>query len=416
MAIVQAAYRGANHQTVKLRNRATVFRAIRDLGPIARIDLARQTGLNAATVTNIVEELLAARLVGETGQGVSRVGRRPIFLEVNPAARVTVGIDLTRDGITGALVDLAGHIVEYIKEPAGPWLEGAVVLATVISMVERLLALLGPAERRDVLGIGIGAPGRVSFHEGRYLAPPSYGAWDGLALRQEVEAHCGIPTYVDNNGNTSTLAELWFGAGQGVANFVLLTIATGVGGGLVVEGDLYHGEHDLAGELGHMTTQLDGPRCACGNFGCLEMFVSVPRILATVRAALATGEPSLLRQITQGADVVTLDAVLAAVKADDALAGRVMADVRRHLAAAIVNLMYLFDPALILIGRDLARAGDLLLGPLRDEARQRAMPTIRDHLRLEAAALPDAPVIGAATLAVREFFRAPLAYRNDIVA
>jgi N-acetylglucosamine repressor len=139
---VAETYRGINHRAVKLRNRATVFRVVRDVGPIARIDLARQTGLNAATVTNIVEELLAAHLVEETGQGTSRVGRRPIFLEVNPSARLTLGLDLARDSITGAIVDLAGRVVERFAEPAGPWLDGGVVLSTVGEMVERLRTAL----------------------------------------------------------------------------------------------------------------------------------------------------------------------------------------------------------------------------------------------------------------------------------
>ena len=408
--------RGINHRAVKLRNRATVFRIVRDVGRIARIDLARKTGLNAATVTNIVEELLAAHLVEETGHGTSRVGRRPIFLEVNPTARFTLGIDLARDAISGAIVDLAGRVVEQFKEPAGPWLDGAVVLATVGQMVDRLLAALPAGDRHSLLGIGIGAPGRVSFSSGRYLAPPAYGAWDGLALRQEIASRFSIPTFFDNNGNTSTLAELWFGAGQGVANFALITVATGVGGGLVVDGDLYRGAHDLAGELGHMSVNLAGPRCACGNYGCLEIYVAIPRILAAVRAALMTGEPSLLRAGGRSADALTFDDDVVAAAGGDVLASRIMADVTRHLAAALVNLLHAFDPELILIGRDLARAGDLLLAPVRQEVQQRAMAMMRENFRLEVAALPDAPVIGAATLALREFFRAPLPDRRAIVA
>lgn len=409
-------YRGINHRGVKLRNRATVFRVVRDVGPIARIDLARQTGLNAATVTNIVEELLAAHLVEETGQGTSRVGRRPIFLEVNPSARLTLGIDVARDAITGAIVDLAGRIIERFHEPAGPWLDGAAVLNTVSDMVQRLLTALPARDRHTLLGIGIGAPGRVSFRSGRYLAPPAYGAWDGLALCQEIAARFSVPAFFDNNGNTSTLAELWFGAGRGIANFALLTVGTGVGGGLVLDGDLYHGAHDLAGELGHMTVNLAGPRCACGNYGCLEMYVAVPRILAAVRAALAAGEPSLLRATGRSADALTLDDVFAAGRDGDALAVRVLADVTRHLAAALVNLLHAFDPELVLLGRDLARAGELLLTPVRQEVQRRAMAMMRENFRLEVAALPDAPVVGAATLALRDFFRAPLPDRHDSVA
>lgn len=409
-------YHGANNSAVKQRNQATIFRAIRALGPVARVELARRTGLNAATVTNIVDELIAARLVSETGHGLSRIGRKPIFLEVTPSARFTLGIDIARSAITGAVVDLSGEIVVRINESAGPWLTGAVVLATVRHMIERLLAHLSPAERTAIVGIGIGAPGPLSVRSGRFLAPPSFGTWDDLALQSAVEEHFHLPTRVDNNGNTSALAELWFGAGQGVENFVLLNLGTGVGAGLILAGDLYRGDHDLAGELGHVSINADGPRCACGNYGCLEMYVSVPRVLAAVRAALGTGEPSAIRAALGENGEVTVPMFIAAARQGDPLATRVFADLAHHLAAGIVTIIHAFDPHLILIGRELASAGDLLLDPVRAETQRRVFPALRESVRIEVAALPDAPVIGAATLALREFFHAPLADHGAVVA
>jgi len=409
-------YHGANHRIVRQRNRAMIFQAIRALGPVARADLARRTGLNAATITNIVDELIAAGLVYETGQGMSRVGRKPISLEVNPSARFTVGIDLARAAITGAIVDLSGKIVDSINESAGPWLSSEIVYSTVVRMIERLLDRLSPAERAAVIGIGIGAPGPLSIRSGRFLGPPSFGVWDDLALQAAVEAHFHLVTHVDNNGNTSALAELWFGAGQGIENFVLLNLGTGVGAGLVLDGDLYRGEHDLAGELGHVSINADGPRCACGNYGCLEMYVSVPRVLAAVQAALATGEPSALRAMRGTGGGMNVAMLIAAARSDDPLAMRVFADTARALAAGIVSIVHAFDPQLILIGRELSHAGDLLIPPVRAEVRRRVFPALRDSIRIEAAALPDAPVIGAATLALREFFHAPLADRAAVVA
>lgn len=402
------AYTGANHRSVKQSNRATIFRAIRALGPIARVDLARRTGLNPGTVTNIVDELVAAGLAGETGFGASRVGRKPVYLEVNPAARLAIGIDLARSTLTGAVVDLAGRQRERVVEPGGgPWQDES-VLDAVGRVTERLLASLSPAERATVVGIGIGAPGPLSIRSGRFLAPPSFGTWRALDLRPQIERRVGLPTFVDNNGNTSALAELWYGAGQGVDDFVLLTLGTGVGAGLVLDGDLYRGDHDLAGEIGHVSINLDGPRCACGNYGCLELYASVPRVLAAVQAALATGEPSILRAETDDDVPPTIEAVIAALQAGDALASRVFADVARHLASGLVNVIYTLDPQLILLGRTLAGAGDALLDPVRAEVRRRVFPALRDAVRIEIAALPDAPVIGAATLALREFFHAPL--------
>lgn len=402
-------YVGENHRSVKRSNRATIFRAIRALGPIARIDLARQTTLNSGTVTNIVDELRDAGLVSEIGQGVSRVGRRPVFLAINPAARYAIGIDIARDTISGAVVDLAGHQRTRLHEKTGPWLTGETILTAACDVIDRLLTTLSEAERATLVGVGIGAFGPLSLRTGRFLAPPSFNAWQDLALKPHIQTRFGLPTFVDNNGNTGALAELWFGAGQGIENFVFLSLGTGVGGGLVLDGELYRGNHDVAGELGHISIDANGPRCACGNYGCLEMYVSAPRILAAARAALATGEPSTLQARFRVDEELTLDAVIAAARDGDPLASRVFATATHALAAGLVTIINSFDPGVILLGRGLASAGELLLAPVRAEVQRRVFPALRDTVRIEATTLPDAPTVGAATLALQEFFLSPLA-------
>jgi len=408
------AYAGANHSSVKRSNRATIFRAIRALGPIARIALARQTTLNAGTVTNIVDELLDAGLVSETGQGISRVGRRPVLLEVNPTARYAIGIDIARDAISGAIVDLVGRQHGHLYEAAGPWLTGEMVLDATCDAIARLLANFPEARRAALVGIGIGAVGPLSLRSGRFLAPPSFGSWQDLDLLSHVQARFGLPTFVDNNGNTSALAEMWFGAGQGIDNFVFLSLGTGIGGGLVLDGELYRGEHDVAGELGHISIDANGPRCACGNYGCLEMYASVPRVLAAAQAALATGEPSAIRARMRPGESPTLDAIVAAARGGDPLASRIFADVTRALAAGLVTIINSFDPRLVLLGRELAGAGEILLDPVRAEVRRRVFPALRDTVRIEATTLADAPTIGAAILALQGFFAAPLALTATI--
>lgn len=409
------AYAGANHKSVGRSNRAAIFRAIRALGPIARITLARQTLLNAGTVTNIVDELLEAGLVSEIGQGISRVGRRPVLLKVNPTARYAIGIDIARDAISGAIVDLVGHQHCHLHDAAGPWLTGELVMAASCAMIERLLADFPETGRAALVGIGIGGVGPLSLRSGRFLAPPSFGSWQDLDLVSHIGARFGLPTYVDNNGNTSALAELWFGAGQGVDNFVFLSLGTGVGGGLVLDGEIYRGEHDIAGELGHLSIDANGPRCACGNYGCLEMYASVPRVLAAARAALATGEPSAIRARVRPGEEVQLATIIAAARDGDPLAVRVLADATRALAAGLVTIINSFDPRLVLLGRELASAGDILLEPVRAEVRRRVFPVLRDTVRIETTTLADAPTVGAATLALQGFFAAPLSHSTSLV-
>lgn len=399
-------YAGGNHRSVKRGNRAAIFRAIHALGPIARVDLARETGLNPSTVSHIVDELITGGLARETGYRTSpRSGRRPVFLEIDPTARYAVGVDLARNAITAGLVDLSGRLVDrHVEDAEVPW-RGESALAAARRMVERLLAPLPTEKRRAVVGVGIGAPGPVSTSTGRYLAPQDFAAWQDFDLTGQLERQVELPTYIDNNANTSALGELWFGAGQGIDNFVLLNLGTGIGTGLVLGGDLYRGNHDLAGELGHVTVDLDGPLCICGNYGCLETYASVPRVLA----AYATGRSS---RRTTDSEEPTVESMLTALRDGDPLARQVITNVGRHLAAGLVNVIYTLDPELILIGRQLATAGEDLLGPMRAEVRRRIFPALRDAIRIEPVALPDAPVVGAATLALRGLFEAPLSGRT----
>jgi len=380
---------GANHRSVKQANRALILKTIHAAGSIARVDIARQTKLNPATVSHIVDEFIAAGIARETGfRSTSRAGRRPVSLEVNPTARYAIGVDVAHGAVTAGLVDLAGRVRHRIVRPTGGTWRGDLALPIAREVVEQLLADLAPAQRAAVVGVGVGAPSPVSIRAGRYLAPQSFDSWQDLEAVTELEDHLDLPIYTDNNANTSALAERWFGAGHGV------------GTGLILNGDIYRGNHDLAGEAGHLSVNLDGPRCRCGNSGCLEMYASVPRVLAMVREAST--------DVGASAGPSSIEEAINALRRGDPVVTRVFAEVARHLAAGIVTIIYTLDPELILIGRELATAGDALLAPVRAEVRRRIFPALRDAVRIELAALPEAPVVGAATLALREFFRAPL--------
>lgn len=396
-------YSGANNRSVKQGNAAAIFRAIHALGPVARIDLARETGLTPGAVSNIVDQLLGAGLARESGARESRrVGRRAVNLEVEPGGRYALGIDIARSTVTSAIVDLTGRAIQRVSEPvASPRDEVAIPVA--LKIARDLFKGLPRDERKKVLGIGVGAVGPVDVRTRRHLAPEGQRTWLDLDQFAHLAADLDLPVYFENNANTSALAELWFGAAQGLDDFVLLTLGTGIGSGVVIDGELYRGEHGLAGEVGHMTVDARGPVCQCGNYGCLELYASVPGVLSRVKAELGAGANSGLGDVE-----VTIDAVIAALRDGDELAGRVFDELAGYLAAAILNLTYSVDPKQFLLGRELATAGDALLDRVRAEIGKRVFRGTPDVVDVQVADLPDAPVIGAATLALREFFRAPL--------
>lgn len=397
-------YTGVNHRGVKQSNRSMILRAVRALGPIARVDLAQRTGLNPGTVSNIVDDLIAGELVTETGYvPVKRAGRRPVHLEINASARYAIGVDLARTSVTGALVDLTGQPRRRVTKTNSHW---DTAPAAASAVVQRLLDQLSPQERSSLVGIGIGVPSPAGAG-GSYLSPESFDNWERLGLAEELERRHGMRTYVDNNANTAALAELWFGAGRDMRNFVLLNLGTGIGSGLILDGDLYRGDHDIAGEAGHISVNLDGPACRCGNRGCLETYVSVPRVLAAVRSALDAGQTST-HLSSAATNHLTIDQVIGALHADDPLTVRIFADLARYLAAGIVNIIYTLDPQLILLGRELSAAGDVLVEPVRQEVERRMFPAMRNAVEIRVGTVHEAPVIGAATLALSEFFAAPL--------
>jgi glucokinase len=210
---------------------------------------------------------------------------------------------------------------------------------------------------------------------------------------------------IDNNANTSALAEQWFGAGRHVSDFVLLNFGRGIGMGIVIDGELYRGAHHNAGEAGHVTVDLNGPRCDCGNAGCLGLYASVRAVEEVVQTRLAGGEPSSLSSVRNP----SIEDVIDAFHVDDPCAVGVITDVIRHVGAGLASIINTYDPSMILIGRAFAAAGDRFFGLLRTEIRERLGAPARDVVRIEPAEVTHAPVVGAATLALRQFVRAPLA-------
>lgn len=398
-------YAGANHPIVRRNNRAAIFRALHELAPVARVDLARETGLNDKTVTNIVDELISHGLARETGyRSAPRAGRRALEIEVNATARYAIGIDFTRTEATGALVDLSGNAHGSATEPVpDPW-RGEHILPIAIKLIGRLREAASRADEDKVVGIGIGVPNPLSIRGDHFVTFDSTGtgSWLDLGTPAELAEQLGLPTYIDHHANTSALAELWFGNGKRVDNFVLLNLGPGVGASLVINGDLFRGAHDSAGEMSYMT--LNAVTAPGRETGDIQQYLSRRAILDVFRAAIRDGEPTSLRDEPD----LTITETITALQVGDELAVRIFDNVARYLAALIGNIVSILDPELILIGRDLAQAGDDFLDPVRGYLRDRVSPAVRGNVRIEGADVRDAPVIGAATLALREFFRSPL--------
>ena len=251
--------------------------------------------------------------------------------------------------------------------------------------------------RDDFIGIGVGAPGPLDRVRGIVLVAPNLG-WRDFPLRDRIQDRLHLPTTLDNDANCATFGEWWQGAARGGRNVVGLTIGTGIGGGLILDGALYHGSSDMAGEIGHTTIDLNGRHCKCGNYGCLEAYASGPAIATRAREVLVReeGDSAIPSMVKGKLDDITAQIVYDAAMAGDEIASEIVRDTAKYLGAGVANLLYIFNPDIVVVAGGVTAAGDALFVPLRAEVRRRAFSPAVQAVRIVPGELPGtAGVVGA---------------------
>jgi glucokinase len=316
------------------------------------------------------------------------------------SAQLAIGVDAGGTKIEGLLVDtsnVGGPILDR-RVAETPAQDPEAAAQRIVAVAQELMA-----GRDDVAAIGVGAAGIVSL-EGTIRFAPNL-AWRELPLRELVARAVGLPTYVDNDANVAAWGEYRFGAGRGCTDMLLVTVGTGIGGGIVSGGKLFRGTHGFAGEIGHVIVEPNGPLCGCGNRGCWEQVAAGRAIDRLGREAAGEHPESRLAELSSG-DPSKVDGrmVTKAATAGDLVAAGVLAEVGRRLGEGIAGLVNVLDPEIVVIGGGAINAGDLLLDPAREAFR--ATVEALDHrpnVRLVAALLGnDAGAVGAADLAVHE--------------
>jgi len=313
-----------------------------------------------------------------------------------------VGIDLGGTTIRTGVVDRAGGSLSRVIVETNA--QGGYA-----SVVERLAGSVRQAAREagvevsEVGGVGVGAPGVMNRAEGMVLFSPNLPGWDDVPLSRDVSAALGRPVVLENDANAAAWGEFWVGAGRDVDSMVMLTLGTGVGGGIVLFGDLWHGAHDCAAEIGHMIIREGGRRCGCGRQGCLEAYGSVTAMVGRLTEAVEAGEASSLADAVRAGGPLTGRDVYEAAVAGDALADRVMRETGRYLGVGIVNICHVLNPARVVLTGGMTAAGDRILEPIRATVREMAFDVPAARTEIVFAALgEDAGYIGAAGRALRE--------------
>ncbi|MFY1679321.1 ROK family transcriptional regulator [Streptomyces sp. WMMC905] len=367
-------------------NLERVVRAVRLAGSLTQAEIARRTGLSAATVSNIVRELTEGGTVQVTPTSVG--GRRARSVSLRGDAGVVVGVDFGHARLRVAVGNLAHRVLAEESESWDTDAAPALALDHAALSVSRLMEAAG-VDRSKIVGVGVAVPGPVDTTSGELGPTTLFPGWVGVRPGEGLAGRLGVPVYADNDANLGALGELVWGSGRGVRNLAYVKVAHGVGAGVVIDGGLHRGRGGTAGEIGHITLDESGPVCRCGNRGCLETFAAAGYVLPLLRLSRGV-EP-------------TLSELVRRAREGDPGCRRVIADVGRHVGGGVAGLCNLLDPDRVIVGGDLAEAGELFLGPVRESLGRYALPGVTETLAVVPGALGGrAEVLGALALALRE--------------
>jgi predicted NBD/HSP70 family sugar kinase len=393
----------ATHQQTRAHNHGLVLRALYDHGPVSRADVARLTGLTRTTVSEVVADFIADGLAREVGRGPSRGGKAPILVEVDGDSRHVIGLDLGERAFSGAVVNLHGEIRQTASQPV-EGRDGDAALAALYRLLDELI----DATPGVLLGVGVGTPGIVDAEAGRILWAVNLD-WQDLPLGDLLRERYGVPTYVANDSRAAALAESLFSAERRSANLIAIKVGNGIGAGLVLNGELFHGDAFGAGEIGHIAAVDDGEQCRCGRFGCLETVASSRAILARATEAARVDPNGFLGRRLAASGALSLGDIRAGLDARDEQTRRIAVAAGRFLGQAVAALIGALNVNQILLIGVVATLGEPWLDAVRDEAGRRSLGLLTGGTRIDLGRTEHDVVLGAsALLMTRELGLAPV--------
>jgi predicted NBD/HSP70 family sugar kinase len=394
--------RVATRGTAREINSRIVLNLVRARQPISRADLARLMGVRRSVVTHIVNDLLERGLIFEGATGETERGRKPTFLYIDSRRRAVLAADIRASQTFLMLADLVGKpITGVISFPTSrdPKQE-------VAALAARIRQLLAEHPEIDACeGVGVVVPGMVEHTTMRVLHAPTLG-WRNVDLRDPLAAATGLPVQIENSGRACALAQVWAHRDEAVGNLVFVSVSDGVGVGVIIDGELVRGHHNIAGEFGHVPLSLDGPRCSCGANGCWEAYISNRATLARYFGRAVSEDQGL-----QDARVrqFTIEDLIARARAGDAKAVAALEATARYLGLGLASVVNAFDPARVCIGGEITLAWDLLENAVRAALAERALTPAAAETEIRPVAATEYPRLqGAAALVAAPAFAVPV--------
>lgn len=369
---------------IKKMNSYIIFQCIRKHAPVSRAQISEITGLNKATVSSLVTELIEQELTYEIGPGESSGGRKPVMLLYNNKAGYAIGIDLGVNYIRGILVDLAGEIVTEVYEKL-PKQTRELAFDKLTQTIELLISK-SPACPYGIVGIGVGVPGIVD-QDGQIVFAPNM-KWREVPLKSMLEEKFNLPVFVDNEANVGAQGEQKYGVGKGINNQLYLSVGYGIGSGLILNKELYKGALGFSGEVGHLSIQFDGKQCSCGNLGCWELYASEKALLEEAKVLGIHQMDELIEAAEQGNEAVIA----------------ILEKIGYYLGVGIANLTNTFNPESIVIGNQFSRLEKWILPEIKKTVNKRSLNFSHEELNILSSEHKEkSAVFGAAYYAIERF-------------
>ena len=372
-------------------------------GP-SREALSSRLSFSKTRANAVVAGLIEQGWLDEVGQRASSGGRRAETLQLHRGLGVLLCADLGATSVEVAVLTpdlqvLARH-GEAIDVRDGP----GIVLSRMRTLMRELLAR-GGLKARQVIGIGVGVPGPVDFASGQLVEPPLMPQWDSYSIRDDLRADYDAPVWVDNDVNLMALGELWR-LKRALPNFLVIKVGTGIGCGVVCHGEVYRGANGSAGDVGHICVDPGGPRCHCGNLGCVETMAAGPAIARQATEAAQGGRSAMLAQRLGDQGQLTPEDVGHASRAGDAAATGIVQGSGTLIGQMLASVVNFFNPSHVFVGGGVTRIGPLFLASLRQSVYQRSLALSTRHLEILYSPLGDrSGLIGAGVLALQETLR-----------
>lgn len=393
-------------ELMKQLNISAVLKVLRTKENMSRADIAEITGLTPASVTNITKFLMEAGYLSETGIGKSSGGRPPIILQLNYDARYIIGVNIGVGIIEVVLTNLEAKIIakeSYEILDNDEEKKYGKVLKKLIEMINNVIEESGKPKDK-IAGIGMAVHGVVNTSTGVSEFSPYYN-WKNVQLLKDVKEEFQYPVFIDNDVRAMALGESWFGTAQNINSFITINISNGIGAGIIIDNKPYYGIDYSAGEIGHVVVDPDGPKCNCGNYGCLETIASNKSLVKKAIKLIKQGAETSIIPIDGEVENITIENICSEANNGDNLAITLLNDAGRYIGMVVSNMINILNPIQVVMVGKIIFSNDIVLDSINSTVKKIGFEISTKKVKIVKSMLGDnAAVIGAATLAIIDLF------------